>query len=208
MKIEQLNEGISSDIIVVDVQPFYHNYHSHLTPKLVDLLNESSGDILYFYNGCEVGIEDKVPEVADYLIEHGLDEDRADEIEFVEKSYAWFRGWMDNGVDEDDLVKVANYMLRTNNSDSRDLEEEDYQRIFGNDEDLIEELIEMDDPLFIPEFDAGGDGGRWMSPQQLLRQYNGAILTGGGVNECLAEIRLLMEALGMRFRVDNRYTYG
>lgn len=205
MKLTNLNEGVTSDIVVVDVQPAYQNFHKFLTPKLVQFLNESTGDVIYFFNGEDVGINDKIPEMQEFLIENGIDEDRLDEIRFAEKGYAWLRGWMDTGVDEDTIVKTVSYMLMHNVNDSRDLTDDDYGKILGNDQSAIDDLMGNSDNIYIPEFHL--DGTRWVSPQEIFRLVRTPMLVGGGMDECLAEIRLLMQALKIKFKVNNKYTY-
>lgn len=196
MKLQQLFESDNHKMIVVDIQPFYHKYHQYITPKLVEWINESSGDILWYHNGCNVGIEDTVNEQKEYLLEHGMDEDRLEDIEFEEKDYAFFRGWMDTGKDEDDIITVGKYMLKHHKGDSRDLEEEDYIDM-GYSEEEADEFIGHSDPLIIPDIDLNR-----------LKRYNGAYLCGGGRNECLEEIRLLMEMLGMRYKLLNKFIYA
>lgn len=188
-------ESDNRDMVVVDIQPFYHKYHQYITPKLIEHINNSTGDILWFHNGCNVGIEDTVREQKEYLFEHGMDEDRLDDIEFEEKDYAFFRGWMDTGIDEEDILKVGEYMLKRNKNDSRDLDEDDYESL-KYDEDEIEEFMNHSDPLIIPDINLNR-----------LKRYNNAYLVGGGENECLEEIRLLMEMLGMRYKLLSRFIY-
>ena len=183
-------------MVVVDIQPFYHKHHTNITPKLIEYINNSTGDVLWFHNGCNVGIEDTVIEQKEYLLEWGMDEDRLDEIDFEEKDYAFFRGWMDTGVDEDDIITVGKYMLKHDKNDSRDLDEDDYKNM-KYDSDETEEFLSKDDPLIIPDIDLNR-----------LKRYNNCILAGGGRNECLEEIRLLMEMLGMRYNMENRFIYG
>lgn len=200
-KYEKLMEGDNRKMIVVDIQPFYHRHHKNITPKLIGHVNNSSGNVLWFHNGCNVGIEDTVREQKEYLLEWGMDEDRIDDIDFVEKDYAFFRGWMDTGIDEDIIIATGKYMIKKNINDSRDLEVKDFMKFLPRpyrdtftDED---ELFDKDDALIIPDIDLN-----------LLKRYNNAYLVGGGKNECLEEIRLLMEMLNMRYKKLQKFIYN
>jgi len=203
MKLINLFESASKnrDMIVIDVQPFYHNHHKHIVPRLIEHVNQMTGDVLWFHNGCNVGIEDTVHEQKMYLLENGMDEDRLDEITFVEKDYAFFRGWMDNGIDEDIIIAAGKYMYKNRINDSRDLEVEDFvkflprpERDTFTDED---ELYKNEDALHWPDIDINK-----------LKRYNNAYLVGGGRDECLEEMRLLLEMVGMKYKLLNEFIYG
>jgi hypothetical protein len=40
-----------------------------------------------------------------------------------------------------------------------------------------------------------------------LKPYNGIILTGGGINECLKEVEISLKALGKNYTVFTEFTY-
>lgn len=198
MKLDQLLESASKnrDMIVVDIQPFYHSHHKYITPKLIEHINQMSGDVIWFHNGCNVGIEDTVREQKEYLLEWGMDEDVLDDIDFHEKDYAFFRNWMDTGIDEDDIIKVGTYMYKNRINDTRDLDEEDYNKM-GYDEDETDDFMGHSDSMNWPDININR-----------LKRFNNAYLVGGGRDECLEEMRLLLEMVGIKYKLLNEFIYG
>lgn len=122
MKLDQIKllESSTSPLIIVDVQPAYNNYCGHIAGKLMEYVNTHKGQIIAFYNGEDFGL-DNIHDVKQYFVEHGLDEDMLDSIDFHEKDHGWYRGWMDTGVDDDTIIAVAKFMIAHNIHDSRDL---------------------------------------------------------------------------------------
>ncbi|MFA5999557.1 MAG: hypothetical protein WC783_01050 [Candidatus Paceibacterota bacterium] len=170
-----------SRLIICDVQPHdvgsYINWNMKAFVKMVN----SYESILVLFNGEDFGWENEFDMMSGY-------EDWGIEIgscDFFDKGYAYFRGLMDNGYDIDELVK---YMVKRDVRDSRDL-----------DEDVLMELLDLDevpgDNIFIPDV------------KDVLERWNGSDLCGGGANECLAELRILMDAMGMQYNVLNRWVY-
>ena len=62
-----------------------------------------------------------------------------------------------------------------------------------------------------PEFDywmlSDAISVNWTSIAQ-LRRFNGAYLVGGGRNECLQEVELLMSAFNVKYKRIDRLVYG
>ena len=54
-----------------------------------------------------------------------------------------------------------------------------------------------DDPLIV----------NWVSVGQ-LRKFNGAYIMGGGRNECLREVELLMNAFNIKYKRIDSLVYG
>jgi hypothetical protein len=40
-----------------------------------------------------------------------------------------------------------------------------------------------------------------------LRGYRGVVLCGGGINECLKEVEIALDALGTQYTTLTKYTY-
>jgi hypothetical protein len=97
---------------------------------------------------------------------------------------------MDHGVSDSTIIKTIRYMIMKRINDSRDLGEEELQFI-TNGED-----IPLHDPLFIPSI-----------PLNVLKQFSGAFLCGGGKSECLKEVTLLMNALNIKYTIVSEFTY-
>jgi hypothetical protein len=62
-----------------------------------------------------------------------------------------------------------------------------------------------------PEFDywmlSDAISVNWTSIAQ-LRRFNGAYIVGGGRNECLQEVELLMSAFNVKYKRIDRLVYG
>jgi len=192
----------SNKLIVVDIQPAYEKYISFMNEFLF-ALNEFEGEILYLFNGPEQGYENE-SELKYWLQEQALslgiidDEDdewdKLYEINFVEKTYGFLRDLIDHGY-IDETIKLTRWMLHKNINDSRDIPVSVIKR-FKLDEDLKSKLIEGDLTLQLPEFD-----------QEILLKYNDATIVGGGKDECLLEIQVLMKAMKLKYKTFNQFIY-
>ena len=203
MKVsELLLEANRNKIILVDFQPAYlgGGYgHDEALSNTVDSLNKMNPtDILVFYNGEDVGIEDTADEVRVMYIEAGLDEDIASRMEMREKSYAWLRNFMDEGMDASIIIAIIRYMVMNRINDSRDIEPETMTQIIGEDNyKEWEHLIEGGDMISIPDIAINE-----------LKSLSGALIGGGGKHECLKEIQLLMNAFNIKYKQVEAWMYG
>lgn len=198
---------MSENLIVVDIQPFYHHWHKNITPRLLEYIEKSNyGDILWFFNAQEVGIEEDHVDVRDYITDFEiLSEDKLEDITLIDKYYAFFRNWMDMGVDEDFIVHVIKHMISEDIVDSRDIEEDDLKMIYGSYYGLNAEEIESDpdfdtllsDNIHIPHF-------KW----DAIKKLGSVDICGGGRNECLKEMELLLEAVGVKVSRIEQFIYG
>ena len=95
MKIIELFERINTNILVVDVQPAYDKYCHKVALDICNLLNKQTGNIVVMYNGGEV-TNDSLADIQNYYIDMGLDSELIEDnkIKFVEKEYAFLRGWI------------------------------------------------------------------------------------------------------------------
>jgi hypothetical protein len=99
-------------------------------------------------------------------------------------------------VGEDAIMKVAQFMIQHNIEDSRDIEAETgttLQELMGEDYNPDCEH----DPLIV----------NWLD-YDLMRMMDGAMICGGGFNECLAEVRIMLEVLGVRYTLLQHFVYG
>lgn len=207
---EFLEEGRSHAVIVVDVQPEYCG-DNPVCQRVVDFVKKQTGPILMFVNAEDQGqTGDTVSDIQQWWDESaGLDHDRleqdpeyAGEIDWdrftiVDKGYGYFRTWMDSDVAPATIIKVIRYLYQEKLSDSR--------LLFGGEDssgypnkmaEFIGEEFQkwmLDDPIIV----------QWTSVSQ-LKKFNGAYLVGGGRNECLREVELLMNAFNIKYkRIDS-----
>jgi hypothetical protein len=202
-----LNERLGSEfrnLIVVDVQPLYEE---NITKKFSiedfgNFLTTIKKNILYFYNGPEtIGSEDSQEAITNWLIENNPDLENFewDKISWVQKSYSFYRDFMDAGVSNNGMKQALRYMAINRKHDSRDisidvwknvLPEKDFNNIKDNLED--ESLT-----IWTPDISIG----------ELKDNWDGSLICGGGQNECLKEIQLLLNAFNISYKLVDSYIY-
>jgi hypothetical protein len=208
---EFLIEGAGHPIICVDVQPEYAYYgnNERICDNIIKFVaGKQTGPVLFFVNAERDGLSgDTVEQIKQYWEEvmGGEYNEEADEwqhpinwgrFQIADKGFGYLRSWMDQGIDAGKIVKTIRLMYQNKVNDSRQL--------FGGDEsDTYEEgmkqllghdyLVAMGDPISV----------EWTSIAQLKR-FNGAYIVGGGRDECLREVELLMNAFNVKYkRIDS-----
>lgn len=207
---EFITDGLGYPVIVVDVQPAYDN---PVNNDIVKFVAKQTGPVLMFINADETGLtDDTVPTVKEYWNDilspederYSYDDETDEYIEnpshpainwnrftIVDKGYGYLRSWMDHGIDPAVIIATIREMYRQKVDDTRDLTPPLNQRI----QDAIDEM--GDDPLIVG----------WTSIAQLKR-FNGAYIVGGGRDECLREVELLMNAFNVKYKRIDRLVYG
>lgn len=202
---ENITERVSRSypVIIVDVQPAYASTvqsvgADSVVKELMDFLNAQTGPIIAYYNGAGEGYtEDDEYAVQSYFLENGLGEDQINKIQFIEKTYGFFRTWMDNDVPEHDMIKLLREMNRQGVNDSRDLGTGIGQvlgigKLLKYQEDWMEH-----DPIYFPDINVAQ-----------LKSMSGALLCGGARHECLKEIQLLLSVYNIRYKLAQDFIYG
>jgi len=211
-------EGLSHPVICVDVQPEYNGGSwPPANPKFVQIMNfvqKQTGPVLFFVNAEDQGLSgDSIQQIQQFWDETlGTEgEEGEDEngdyyynepespidwrrFEIVDKGYGYLRSWMDHGIEPSTIIATIREMYAQKVSDTRDLEFPAFNRRTTT-QSLIQGAIEEmeDDPMTVG----------WASVGQLKR-YNGAYLVGGGREECLREVELLMNAFNIKYkRIDS-----
>jgi hypothetical protein len=205
MKYIDLLEGRNSKCIVVDVQPEYTGLNDGNELPWIDemmaFLNKQ-GPVLMFVNAEDTGLTmDTIPEIKEYWRDSGYADESWNKTEIVDKGYGYFRSWMDQGVEPAAIIKVIRQMYAQKVTDSRELFDGDESETYHDDmtnflgqhwEDWM-----SDDSLTV----------EWTSVGQ-LKKYNGAYIMGGGREECLREVELLMNAFNIKYRRIEDFVYG
>ena len=209
---EFLTEGRNHPVICVDVQPEYSGMNdgaeSSVFPEIIEFVAlKQTGPVLMFVNAEDQGLtgdtvagvkqywEDTVRELTgDEENEHPINWSR---FQIVDKGYGYFRGYMDSDVEPRLIIMLIRYMYQKKVTDARELVFPPFgQRT--NEESELKHLIE--------EFDGESFSIDWTSVAQLKR-FNGAYIVGGGRNECLREVELLMNAFNIRYRRIDSLVY-
>jgi hypothetical protein len=204
MKFNQLFnlvcETKSTPIIVVDVQPAYETFSKStrvVHQNVVKFLNQSQGDVLMFVNADETGLtEDTIPDIQYWYEENGFDD--WSRVEIVDKGYGYLRPWMDTGVKPSSIIRAIRIMYQNKISDSRGIVED------FDDNLAHEKWKELLDDDYIPEDSISVN---WISVKK-LREYNNCYIMGGGRNECLREVELIMNAFNIKYTRIDSLVYG
>lgn len=213
---EFIIEGRNHPVIVVDVQPDYcYGQHQSTCKRIIDFVVKQTGPVLMFVNAEESGVSnDTLEDIYNWWDEiAGIDHERLEYDEeyngpidwkrftVVDKGYGHFRSWMDRGDDPSIIIKVIREMYMQKVNDSRDLY--DGENSSDYDEDMRQLIgksfreFDLDDPLIV----------NWTSVAQ-LKQFDGAYIVGGGRNQCLREVELLMNAFNIRYKRIDSLVYG
>jgi len=191
-----INEDYNRNCTIsIDIQPEYQNYCNKIMNNFVNFLNTYKGDVYYFYNGSDLGIQDNPNSISHWLLEHGVEEEALNKIIFKEKTYGFFRNFMDLGMDRNDIIKIIRYMVMNQIYDSRDIEEENWISILGDNYKRFERIINSDS-INLPDISIGH-----------LKTLSGCYLIGGGKDQCLSEFRFLLEAFNIKYKLINSLIY-
>jgi hypothetical protein len=179
-------------LIVVDIQPAYQKaFTHHLAQAVLDEMRSvPEGEPIIVVSVNEELSGDAEWNIREFWEGQDMEPELFDRITFLEKPYAFLRGWMDNGVPEDEIVAVLKEMRRRRKTDSRDLPEEDIEEISSRG-------AELSDPLILPE------------ELEDERAYRGPAwrICGGGYNECLREVELWLASRDIEFERLEHLTY-
>ncbi len=198
-------------VVCVDVQPAYASYIDNgYTESVAKFLSETRGPIMMYVNADETGItedniqNDVIPFWYEAFENIGKEFD-PNRMEWFDKGYGYLRSWMDSGVDRRIIIQTVREMYKQKVYDSRDL--------FNEDPDKLNEFVRsftgrMYHDIPVPSIitdDSISVG--WAAIDQLKR-YNNCYIIGGGRDECLAELAILMNAFNIKYTMINDLIYG
>lgn len=215
-----LNEGLNHPCIVVDVQPHYcedrpRSFVSAPTSicyKIIDFVTRQTGPVLMFVNAENTGLTyDTIENIKKYWEEYwGYSEEDLlagfvqsenpinwNRFEIVDKGYGYFRAWMDNNIPDNIIIATIRelYQQKKYSTDQLEFDDENLSPIQKTIKQTIENM--QYDPLSV----------EWTSVAQ-LKKFSGAYIMGGGRNECLREVELLMNAFNIKYKRIDSLVYG
>lgn len=201
---ELLNEGRSMPCIVVDVQPEYSGMNdgdeNPVFEEIIQFVNNQTGPVLMFVNADKDGqTNDTIPHIKQYWEDSGFNPASWNRVTIVDKGYGYLRSWMDYPVPPAIIIKTIRLLYQQKKRDTEQL-------VFpGNTRDRTPEMTEIMDTIY----EMGDDllSINWTSVAQLKR-FNGSYIMGGGRNECLREVELLMNAFNIRYKRIDSLVYG
>lgn len=187
-------------LLIIDVQNTYRK-HCHNLINKIPSYSKNFSSVFYLFDNIDGQEFDE--EIPDEWIEDDLAEEFYPRLKILTKNYAFFRGLMDAGVDENDeeLVKLARFMIKHNLTDARDIKE--------NEDTLEKYKIEFkNSPLNNIDFEDYS----FYLPEDLISDLqenikDGVTLIGGGRNECLKEVALLLRILDIKYSINEELTY-
>lgn len=190
---------MNKNLLVVDIQPAYKDVIYFSIPEFIEFLTQRSwNSVTYLYNGESCGYSDFYDAeegVVSWLNEYSDDEE-LDHLNNYDKGYGFFRDIMDY-ADDEDIIKLGRWMIQHG---------QDYTGDLTNLPDLVDELELSDEvvtKLFINEIS-------FYIPEDLkdfLDKADNYCLVGGGENECLAEIKLLLEMMGKNYEIEESFIF-
>lgn len=194
-----INEKRKNNVIVVDIQPMYESYFNSRIDidAFIDFIKEQ-GKILYYYNGPDtVGSDSKNDIIQWFADRSGYDDEllsklKSKDVIWYDKGYAFFRAWLDHGADPGFIKKALRFMMSKKENDSRDIDPEVWAEKFPNDWNPLFE----DDNIYLPDI-----------PLNTLKTFSGAYLVGGGKNECLKEVEILMSTFNIKATKVSKFIY-
>ena len=194
------NPASGKHLVVVDVQPEYESAFGNMAYQIAEYINEnydSFSRLTFLYNGADTLGMISEGDYKFWWMKQGLDEDIVYESEFYDKGYAFFRYCIDNHVPDEDVVRFIKFLIEKDINGSREMTEEfweEWTERYGDDD--VKSLMEFsDDAVYIPDL------------MDELKSYGDIILFGGGINECLKEVEIALDALGKSYRTYSKYTY-
>lgn len=204
---EFITESRAHPCIVVDVQPEYCGIadgdENPVCVEVIKFVANQTGPVLMFVNAEDQGLSgDTIQDIKLYWEDtlreiSGDPEDPApinwSRFKVVDKGYGYFRSYMDQGVSPAAMIRLIRYLYQNRLNDSRDLDQEVLQQLMGSE---YQEWM-VDEPFSV----------NWTSVAQ-LKGFNGAYIMGGGRNECLREVEILMNAFNIKYRRIDQLVYG
>ena len=211
------NEGLQHPVICVDVQPSYNGGGEEANPtfvKIMQFVQNQTGPVLFFVNAEQDGLtedtmgsiqqfwnstlgtdgEEGEDENGDYYYNEGESPIDWRRFKLIDKGFGYLRSWMDRGVNPRIMIATIREMYAQKVYSSEDLE-------FPDDAECTPAQRVIKDTVKEMNGDQMTVG--WTSVAQLKR-FNGAYIVGGGRDECLREVELLMNAFNIKYkRIDS-----
>ena len=99
-------------LLVIDFQPAYAKcFGSWMTREVLALMRGMSpAEPIVVVSVNEELSGDDATSIQEFWIEQGMDEELMERVTFLEKPYAFFRSWMDQGVEDHEIVAGRIFM--------------------------------------------------------------------------------------------------
>lgn len=179
--------------MVVDIQPCYVSYMGNniLSATLEEILERLARyeTVWMLYNNEDLS-GDLLCDIHDLWRDAGMSEEAIGQCHWVEKQYAFLRGWMDIGIDHDEIVVALKLLQRLKQMDSRDVPEDELARVSSAGSESCN-----------PLFDS------YELQQSGIGRLSAVDICGGGRDECLLETEIWLTSRGVQFNRLDHLTY-
>lgn len=214
MRLDEIllaEKSLNKPLVVVDVQPAYSGIMDGVDDahfeEIIQFVSSTRGPVLMFVNAEQDGLtSDTVQDVKVYWEDSGFDPAQWSRVKIVDKGYGYLRSWMDQGVHPRIIIQTTREMYRQKVYDSRQL--------FNGDEDELLAFVKniCNGRLYAycpaPSVITGDSISVGWAAIDQLRRFNDCYICGGGANECLREVTILMNAFNIKYTVLQDYVYG
>jgi hypothetical protein len=202
MHLNDLLENTSSlPLLVVDIQPAYSSHFTFDTFRFFHYIELYKKPILWMYNSDEDGMtEDSRNSMIEWFYEHELDISEKNNITLYSKGYGNFRDWMDHGIDRNIILTVIRKMIKDKAHDHRELFNQDEEQLIKYYDSLVGDIADA-------EYMASSSFHLCYFCIPTLTKYKKYNVCGGGRNECLEEVLLMLDALGIKYNLINEFVY-
>lgn len=183
-------------LLIIDVQKTFKESESVAKPIAKLISNYSNVIHLYdIVSGPGEHPHDMWDEFSD-------DEQIYDRFKVLTKEYAFFRGLMDSTIgDEEFIVELGKLLIKNGMTDAREIidlpfdEQEPFEKLFTK----YSLEIDFEDHSFYIPYD--------LKESLEKNVQNGVHIVGGGYEECLSEVCLLLDMMDIEYVVLDEYTY-
>lgn len=177
----------SKPIIVVDVQPEYDDYCGKILNSLKQIINNSKGPILWFFNGDEYA-NDTTASVMEYIEDNGIYNNN---IRLVQKGFGFFRDWIDSSkITDKDIIITVRYMIQNKLRQSDEIKDDILYRL------IDKYQHEMPGTIYVPEINIAE-----------IHKLSGCYICGGYKTECFKEITLLLNIFNIKYKIIKSLVY-
>ncbi len=175
-------------LLVVDVQPAYRQWADPVARKVAQRINNTRRPTTVMWVG-EGFTRDTEYDVQAYLRDAGARPGKLAACRFVEKDYGFFRPMMDSGASPEIIVELGKAMRRQGVTSACDLDPEALS-------DAAAEQAFNGPGLNLPGWS-----------MDFAKYFAGFVTCGGGADECLAEIELLLAVQDKNYQREDALTY-
>ena len=193
-----------SNLLIIDVQHTYAVWVTNTTIlEDIPVLAKQYSNIIYLWDN--VSGQELYDEVPDDWMQTSEDNEESFYDSFnkiIEKQYGFFRDLMDSSklnIDTDDIILLGKFMLKEKITDMREIYDDAKleKKINNTFKNNNIKNINFNDHTFTFPSDLAEE----------LKQYSSLTVVGGGLDECLKEVCILLDILDISYNIDLAYCY-